>query len=146
MCHAGHILPSGSLSGSRIRSKFGSVWRTHRWFVVGGQPTAALAIMCTTVSRAAWLYNVSSFTLRASSRTSVMLSSSSHLAPFFSSTRSSCPCRRVAVSYKPGRICAQLPLFVPQFHLRRFPALPSCFYRLRISFFLVDSLIISVEW
>ena len=29
------------------------------------QPTAALAIICTTVSRAAWLYNGSSFTLHA---------------------------------------------------------------------------------
>ena len=76
------LFPSGSLSGSRIRSKFGSVWRTHRWFVVGASPQPALAIMCTTVSCVAWLYNDSSFTLRASSRTSVMLSSSSHLAHF----------------------------------------------------------------
>jgi hypothetical protein len=43
---------------------------------------------------------------------------SSHLVLFFSSTRSSFPCLRVAVSYKPGRICAQLPLSAPQFHLR----------------------------
>ncbi len=38
---------------------------------------------------------------------------------FFSYTRSSFPYLRVAGSYKSGRICAQLPFSVPQFHLRR---------------------------
>ena len=39
---------------------------------------------------------------------------SSHLALFIPSNRSSFPCLRVAVSYKPGGICAQLPLSVLQ--------------------------------
>ena len=37
---------------------------------------------------------------------------------FYLSTRSSFPCLRVAVSYKPGRICAQLPLSTSRFHPR----------------------------
>ena len=45
--------------------------------------------------------------LRAPSQKSVVLSSSSHLV-FFSSTRSSFPCLKVAISYKSGRFCAQL--------------------------------------
>ena len=47
-----------------------------------------------------------------------MLSPSSHLV-LFSSTRSSFPCLKMTVSYKSGRICAQLPFSVPQFNLRR---------------------------
>jgi hypothetical protein len=46
---------------------------------------------------AAWLYNDSSFTLRASSRTSVMLSSSSHLALFLVYSLFISMCLRVAV-------------------------------------------------
>ncbi len=48
----------------------------------GGQPAAALPITCTSVFRAAWLYNDSSFMLRAQSQTFDVLSSSSHLVLF----------------------------------------------------------------
>ncbi len=75
--------------------------------------------------------------------TSDVLSLLSHLALFFSSTRSSFTFLQVAVSYKPGRICAQLPLSVLQFHLRRshYSSIPPFCHRLRISlFFLVDFL------
>ncbi len=49
----------------------------------GGQPTAALTITRTSVSRAAWLYNDSSFMLRAQPQKSVVFSSSSRLVLFF---------------------------------------------------------------
>jgi len=69
-------------------------------------------------------------------------SSSSHLALFFPSTRSSCPCLRVALSYKPGRICAQLPLSAPRFHPRRslYSLIPQIFHRLRISLYFSSTL------
>ncbi len=59
---------------------------------------------------------------------------SSHLALFFPSTRSSFPCLRVAVGYKPGQICAQLPLSAQRFHLRRslYSSIQPFFHRLRI--------------
>jgi hypothetical protein len=61
---------------------------------------------------------------------------------FFPSTRSSFPCLRVAVSYKPGRICAQLPLSAPRFHLRRslYSLIPPFFHRLRILLYLSSTL------
>ena len=61
---------------------------------------------------------------------------------FFQSTRSSFPCLRVAVSYKPGRICAQLPLSAPQFHLRRshYSLIPPFFHRLCISLYFSSTL------
>ncbi len=62
---------------------------------------------------------------------------SSHLALFSPSTCSSFPCLRVAVSYKPGRICAQLQLSAPRFHFYRslFSLIPLFFRPLRISLY-----------
>ncbi len=56
---------------------------------------------------------------------------------FFSSTRSSHPCLRVAVRCKSDWICAQLPFSVPRFHLRRslYSSLPTFFHCCRISLF-----------
>jgi hypothetical protein len=56
---------------------------------------------------------------------------------FFPSISSLFLCLRMAVSYKPGRICAQLPLSVPQLHLRRsiYSSITPFFYRRRISLF-----------
>jgi hypothetical protein len=61
---------------------------------------------------------------------------------FFSSTRSSYPCPRVAaVRYKSGRICAQQPFSVPHFRLRRsLYYLPPTFFHFRcISHFFFPS-------
>ena len=58
------------------------------------------------------------------------------------STRSSFPCPRVAVSYKPGRISAQLPLSAPRFHLRRslYSLISPFFHRLRILLYFSSTL------
>ena len=57
---------------------------------------------------------------------------------FFSPTRSSHPCLRVAVCYKSGWICAQLPFSVPRFRIRRslYSSLSTFFHCCRISLFL----------
>ena len=84
----------------------------------GGQPTAALAITCTSfpvrrgvimTRRSCCVHNPKNPSCFHRLRISF----------FFSSSRSSFPCHKVVVSYKSGRICAQLPFSVPQFNLCR---------------------------
>ncbi len=105
----------------------------------GGQPTAAIAITCTSFSRAAWLHNDSSFMLGAQSQTFVVRSSSCASRSFFRLLALYCHAFEWQSRYKSGRICAQLPVpfSVPEFHLRRsiYSSLSTVFQCPRISLF-----------
>ncbi len=84
----------------------------------GGQPTAALAMTCTSFPvRLGFIMTRRSCCVHNPKNPSCF--HRPRISFFFSSTRSSFPCLKVAVSYKSGRIYAQLPFFVPQFNLRR---------------------------
>ena len=102
----------------------------------GGQPTAALAVTCTSspvrhgfimTRRSCCVHNPKTPSCFHRLRISL----------FSSSTRSSFPCLKAVVSYKSGRICAQLPFSVPQFNLCQslYSLLPPIFNRLCISLY-----------
>ncbi len=112
----------------------------------GGQPTAALAITCTSFPvRRGFKMTRRSYCVHNPKNPSCF--HRLRISFFFSSTRSSFPCLPVAVSYKSGRICAQLRFSVPQFNLRRslYSLLPTSFIVFASrSFFPVDSLFVSM--
>ena len=76
----------------------------------GGQPTAALAITCTSFPvRRGFIMTRRSCCVHNPKNPSCF--HRLRISFFFSSTRSSFTCLKVAVSYKSGRNCAQLPFF-----------------------------------